>query len=662
MQLTNDARLSLTAAGLSLIQQALSIFDSDLRLALCNRRYQEMFDLPDAFVTPGVTFHDTIAYLVQRGEYGPVDDPEEAVRVRVETARAFVPHYMERERANGRWLSVEGAPLPQGGWVTVYTDITEIKHQERLLRARSEELSDQVLAHAERLGLANRELAATIAALEEAKRELTEMEARTRLTTEMMPAHIAHVGRDLRYTYSNRRLNTVLPGRPSDIIGLTGREALGESAFSRITPNLDRALHGQASVMEFTDDDSGRRIRAAFTPDRIGDGPINGVYILSMDVTEEAQARAALTQTHKRELAAQLTSGLAHDFANLLTIILGLQTRLDRLELPAPAAELVGATLAAARRGGVLLDRIASISGRRELRPAATDIGHFLAELRTLASAALPDGLALDLRTDGIGGALYLDAGALQDALVNLILNARDAISDRRAGGTGRGRIRVTLRPVRDTWLEISVEDDGPGFTADALRRGPDPFYTTKGGEGSGLGLAMVYDHARLAGGSLRLSNRACGGARVTLRLPLRPVRPEPEGATPARMVLLVEDSEPIRESVRAMLRGLGHTVIEAASADEALALAGLSGIELVLSDIMLPGGMTGMDLAERLAESGHAGRIRLMTSLPPGDALRDRAAQRFAVVQKPFDEAALAVFLAGEPPPRPTPAKDLSA
>jgi chromosome segregation ATPase len=130
------------------------------------------------------------------------------VRTRVEAARAFQPHYMERQRANGRWISVEGAPLPQGGWVTVYTDITEIKLQEQLLRARSEELSGQLFAHAERLSLANRELAATNAALAEAKRELTEIEARTRLTTEMMPAHIAHVNRDLVYTYSNRRLST----------------------------------------------------------------------------------------------------------------------------------------------------------------------------------------------------------------------------------------------------------------------------------------------------------------------------------------------------------------------------------------------------------------------------------------------------------------------
>ena len=634
---------TLTRAGLNLIQQALSIFDSDLRLAAHNRRYQEMFDLPDALVSPGTSFEDTIRFLVLRGEYGPQHDPETAVRQRVEIARAFHPHYMERERANGRWISVEGSPLPQGGWVTVYTDITEIKYQERLLRARSADLSDQVLGHAERLAQANRALAATNAALEEAKRELTEMEARTRLTTEMMPAHIAHVNRDLRYTYSNRRLNSVLPGRPSDVIGLHGREALGHATFERISAALDKALRGVPSVLEFTDDESGRRIRAAFTPDRIGKGAINGVYILSMDVTEEAQARAALAQTHKRELAAQLTSGLAHDFANLLTIILGLQGRLEKLDLATDARELVSATMAAARRGGVLLDRIGSISGKRRLRPVPTGLPSFLRDLGILAAGVLPPGIRLTTGARGIGGHLMLDAGSLQDALLNLILNARDAIGPR------GGEIAVRIAALRDTWLDITVEDDGPGFTPEALLRGADPFFTTKGGEGSGLGLAMVYDFAKLAGGTIRLSNRPEGGARVILRLPLRPVA----AASESHLVLLVEDNDEIRVAVREMLRNLGHNVIETASAEEAEALADLPAVDRVLSDITLPGGMSGAELAGRLAARRPELWLGLMTSLPQSDRLRQHTEARFAVLPKPFDTGQLAAFLdlgAGQP------------
>lgn len=635
MPISEEEHNGLMRTGLNLINQALSIFDSELKLAVCNRRYQDMFDFPDAFVTPGVSFEETIRYLVLRGEYGPVDDVQEAVGARVEAALAFVPHYLERMRPNGRWVSVEGFPLPQGGWVSVYTDITEVRIQQQMLRTRSAELSEKLLSNTERLSETNRELSAANTALEAAKNQLAEMEARTRLTTEMMPAHIAHVDRNLRYTFSNRRLSSVIPGRPSQIIGMTGREALGEATFATIMPYLTRALSGDPCVCEFTDEDSGRRIRTAFTPDRVGDGPIHGVYILSTDITEECQARTALLQTRKRELAAQLTSGLAHDFANLLTIILGLQTRLARMDLPNGADDLVTSTLAAARRGGTLIDRIACISGQKQLRPAPVDLCDFISDLALLAGPALGDHIRLKLDMQEIEDQLILDAGALQDSLLNLILNARDAIGDR------PGSITLGVRAVHKSWIEFCVLDTGCGFSPEALQHAFDPFFTTKGGEGSGLGLSMVYDQATISGGRVRLGNQPDGGARVELRLPYRPVGKE----EPQRMVLLVEDSDDIRESVREMLRSLGHSVIEAENADEAERLADLPDLDLVLTDIRLKGARTGLDLADALRKR-NGKPIGLMTSLPETAPLRMAAAERFPLLPKPFDSQALHRFL----------------
>ena len=242
----SDATAQMTRAGLNLIQQALTIYDRDLRLAVCNRPFQTMFGLPEWLVTPGAPFEDTIRFLVETGEYGEVEDPEGFVATRVEQARAFVPHYMERRRANGRTISVEGSPLPEGGWVTVYTDITAIKSQEALLRARSEELSDQLLTRAEELARTNRQLESTIAQLEEAKRGLAEMEARTRLVTEMTPAHIGHVDTDGIYTFTNRRLSSVLPGRSNDIVGLPFRKGArprdGAAAASQPRPCAARRV------------------------------------------------------------------------------------------------------------------------------------------------------------------------------------------------------------------------------------------------------------------------------------------------------------------------------------------------------------------------------------------------------------------------------------
>lgn len=627
MDHTDQKNKAFTTAGLNLIAQALSIYDSDLRLAVCNHRFQEMFDLPDHLVTPGARFDDTIRNIAERGEYGEIDDIGTFVQARVDQALAFEPHYLERTRANGRTISIEGAPLPQGGWVTVYTDITRTKRSEQLLRTRSEELSDQVLAHSEELSATNRQLAATITALEEAKRQLTEIEARTRLTTEMMPAHIAHVDAGGHYTYSNRRLSAIIPGRPSEIVGLHIAQALGPFAFARVEPHLLNAYKGENPVFEFTEQLDSRRIRVAFTPDRAG-----GVYILSMDITEETQARVALQQSRRRAMAAQLTSGLAHDFSNLLTIILGMQGRLQNMELGDEASEMISATQGAARRGGRLLNRIADMTGHRTFRPKSTDMHALLQDLKTLATPSLPRDVGLSVLDHTPDTMLMLDPGMLQDALLNLVLNARDAC-------VGHGQITIAAHSVSRIWIRITVADTGPGFSPEALEQGLNPFFTTKGGEGSGLGLPMVYDMVKLAGGDMALANTATG-ASVTLRLPYR-VAPVISGG----LALLVEDNEELRAMFRDMLIGLGHSVIEATSLDEATALvADLSDITVILSDIKLQGGGTGLDLLDRTQGTGLP--CILMTSLPASDPLHRSALSRTPVLRKPFTAAQLSALI----------------
>jgi signal transduction histidine kinase/CheY-like chemotaxis protein len=425
-----------------------------------------------------------------------------------------------------------------------------------------------------------------------------------------------------------------MPGRPNDILGMHMREALGASAYEKTGPYLEQALAGIDSVFEFTDRESTRRIRVAFTPET-HDGAITGVYILSMDVTEEAQARAALAQTHKKELAAQMTSGLAHDFANLLTIILGVQAKLSRMPLPDAAQELIEATLSAARRGGVLLDKIGKVSGPRAMRPAPCDVPALLRDLEILATPSLPEDVTLTISHSGLLAPLMLDAGSLQDSLLNLVLNARDAI------GSYAGHIEIISKSVQGTWLEISVSDTGGGFTKEALASALEPFFTSKGGEGSGLGLSIVYDLTKLAGGQVHLENTEVG-ACVTIKLPLRKA---PVSATPT-MVLLVEDSPEIRLSVRDMLIAIGHTVIEAETAEEALSLAQLSGVGMVLSDISLKGSATGLHLLDQLSKLGLPAPSFLMTSRPESDPLHQEASTRYPVLAKPFSQDALEAFL----------------
>ncbi len=629
MEITEQRVKAMTTAGLNLIGQALSIYDHQLRLVVCNARFQEMFDLPAELIEPGARFYDTIHFLASRGEYGQIESVEEMVDQRVQQALAFEPHYIERKRPNGQVISVEGAPLPTGGWVAVYTDITQTKQAESLLRARSEELSEQLLGRAEELSATNRQLASTITALEEAKRQLTEIEARTRMTTEMMPAHIAHLGADGRYDYSNRRLSSVMPGRPSDILGLHISQALGADAFDKVKPNLDKAYGGETSVFEFTEAQDSRRLRVSFTPDGSG-----GVYIMSVDITEETQARVALQQTRRRAMAAQMTNGLAHDFSNLLTIILGMQSRLDKMDLPVEAHELVEATQQTARRGGQLLNRIADMTGSRTPQPRATDMRGLLEDLRVLASPSLPRGVGLSLVSTLPDTALMLDPGMVQDALLNLVLNARDACGP-------SGQITISAHAVGTIWVEITVSDTGTGFSDEAMKNALNPFFTTKGSKGSGLGLPMVYDTVKLAGGDLRLRNTP-SGASVVLRLPFRPAPPVSTG-----LVLLVEDQDELRSHFRDMLVDLGCTVIEATSAKEALALLDdVEEIALVLSDIRLEGGETGLDLADQVQR-----RIPciLMTSLSGSDPLYRQASSVAPVLSKPFSSAQLAALIQSE-------------
>ena len=622
-----DARTrdAMTRAGLNLIQQALSIYDADLRLVLSNRRFQEMFDLPKSLITPGASFADTIRHVAARGDYGPLDDLGAFVVERVEMAQSFTPHYMERTRGNGQVISVEGTPLPNGGWVTVYTDITQIKRQEDMLRARSEELSGQLSAYSQELSTTNRKLASTISALEQSQRDLQEIEARTRLTTEMMPAHIAHVGPDRRYTYSNKRLNLVMPGRPANIINRHIAEALGAQTYSLIEPHLNNALDGKSSVFEFTDELSSRRIRTAFTPDTSDPNQVSGVYVLSMDVTEEAQARATLQQQSKREMASHLTSGLAHDFSNLLTIIMGAQGRLSKLDLPPDARQLVDATLNAATRGGALLNSIADMVGNRAPHPQAITMKDVFDQLAPLAYSALDAQHNLILKPPKTDKQWLLDAGQLMDALLNLILNARDAIGQ-------SGTITLAAKIVKDTWIEFVVTDTGQGFSKNALKHAFDPFFTTKGENGTGLGLSMVYDVAKMNGGSLVLQN-GFRGARVTLRLPAR----QAIAQRPPGMALLVEDQTDLRDVFRNYLTGMGYSVIEASDAGEARALLGeLSEITLVLTDLQLKGEETGVDLISSLSDEKPL--VLFMSSLPTTHPLVISAQRMAPVLAKPFE------------------------
>lgn len=292
----------LLKSGLNLIQQALSIYSDDLKLIVANQRFRALFNLPPDLCEPGAPFAETIQFLVNSGEYGEVEDVDAFVTARVQQALAFEQHYVERKRANGRWISVEGGPMRQGGWVAVYTDITDIKRQEEMLRTRSDELSGRLLDRSEDLARANRALEATINRLHETQQHLEAAEARVRLAAETTPAHIARLDLQERYTYSNQRLPIEAHNGADNIVGDSAQAVLGPNIYHEIAPALQSAFGGNPKVVEFTIAQDGRHIRAAFTPDTNAAGVVTGVYVLSMDISP-SQAPSAQTATPVRNIA-----------------------------------------------------------------------------------------------------------------------------------------------------------------------------------------------------------------------------------------------------------------------------------------------------------------------------------------------------------------------
>lgn len=622
-------------AGLNLMSQAISVHDQDLRLVHANQPFQAMFQIPDTLMQSGTEFRAILNYVTQNGEYGPIDDIETFINEKIDLARRFEPHYFERTRANGTSISIEGSPLDGGGWISVYTDITDVKKQERLFRSRAKDLSDELLLRSEELAETNRELSATIRALEAAQLELTQSRARLDLINRMTPAHIAHVDAGGIYTHSNGRLPCVLPLAENDVVGRPFDEVLGDEIWEQVAPQFEKVLRGAPTVSEFRDESSGRFVRLAMSPDTSPDNTVEGAFILSTDVTEEVLARLALTHARRKELAAQLTSVMTHDFSNLLTIIMGQQDQLQRVAGKDPGLTKISDTiLSAARRGRDLIASLNAVDAQRRIEPVAVEMKPFLEGLEHLARAALSEDMTLDLHTDLPDPKLILDPGFAQDAVLNLVLNASEACD-------GPGAISVSITRTGENDLQFLVTDTGPGFSPEARENAMNPFYSTKGGKvGRGLGLTSAFDFAKSCGGNLRIRNLRQGGAAVSIKIPYLPAE-----QSQSQLVLLVDDEDAVRQTVRRYLRQAGHTVIEATSPAEAAPLTRIDGLSLVLTDLDLGQGGTGIDVVKSLPDE--IPRL-IMTGLPASDPLRRDAERHCGVLLKPFEYAQLERAISG--------------
>ena len=656
-------RYDLLLAGLDLLDQGLAVFDSVPQLVAWNKAFLRLLDFPETMVRVGTPFEDFVRYNAERGEYGE-GEYESQVAARMAAVRAFQPHYTERVRPNGEVLAIRGVPIPNLGFVSLWTDITEQRRYEALIQKQNTELELRVKARTRELEEANSRLAGANAEIDQIAGALRRSESRLRLIMDSIPALIAYVDADQRYQFANRGYAEWFGLAAGDIVGRTIEEVFGAEIYREIRDNLERAYAGEAVTYEYARDTAdGRSVhaRSVVVPEIGGDGRVLGAFVLSIDITEQKASQAALIQAQKMEAVGQLTGGLAHDFNNLLTIIIGNLRGLQE-QLPAHperAGEYVAPALDAARRGAELIKRLLTFSRHQALEPCAVEIGALVQNMMQLLARSLTESIEIQSRLPTARLYAMVDPHQLENALLNLAINARDAMP---GGGTlaitvverhiDASLSRVTEIPVGD-YVQIDVSDTGRGIDPALLPRVFEPFVTTKAfGAGSGLGLSMVYGFVRQSGGNIRILSTPGSGTNVRFVLPkAEPPAPAVTPAPRARsgtaggggLVLLVEDEAEIRRILRLQLGELGYPVIEATNGvDARQMIEDVAEIRLMISDVVMPGGVGGRELLAFARDRRPDLPVLLITGFA-GDAASFPDAP---VLRKPFDRSGLAAAL----------------
>ncbi|WP_318372134.1 ATP-binding protein [Enterobacter sp.] len=387
-------------------------------------------------------------------------------------------------------------------------------------------------------------------------------------------------------TAISRAMTRLARGEPDvSVPALQRRDELGElarafSVFARNTASLER---------------TSRLLREKTTQ-------------MEIDRTVRQGLEEALLHSQKMKAVGQLTGGLAHDFNNLLAVIIG---SLELIPPDSPDATRISRALKAAERGALLTQRLLAFSRKQSLHPHAVDMHPLLENLSELMRHSLPATLTLSIEAQNPAWAAWIDVGQLENALINLVMNARDAME----GQSGEIKIRTWNQRVtrsdgrRQDMVALEVSDQGCGMSQAIKAQVFEPFFTTKQtGSGSGLGLSMVYGFVRQSGGRVSIESAPGQGTTVRLHLPraqTQAVRlPEPEpvlpGDTRDMLILVLEDEADVRQTLCEQLHQLGYLTLEAQSGEEALnLLAASSDIGFLLTDLMLPGRLSGAEVIQ---------------------------------------------------------------
>jgi PAS domain S-box-containing protein len=443
-----------------------------------------------------------------------------------------------------------------------------------------------------------------------ARQRSEQLSRRLVATLESMSDAFYTLDREWRFTYLNQRAETLLQSRREQLLGRDAWEAFPDAAATA-RPLYERALAtGETARFAFWYPRLAMWLQVSAYPSAAG------LAVYFRDVTAERESEDRQRQAQKLEAIGQLTGGVAHDFNNLLTVMLGNAELLANALAAQPKLRALAETcVTAAERGAELTNRLLAFARRQPLEPRVVEIGGLVAGMAGLLRRTLTEDIDLRIFPDEGTWRADVDPGQLEVALLNLAINARDAMphGGRLTIEAGNAVLdedyagrHADVRPGE--YVAISVSDTGAGMAPDVIARAFEPFFTTKSvGKGSGLGLSMVYGFVKQSGGHAKIYSEVGHGTTVRLYLPRAAAATteavssdEPPEVGGHEHVLVVEDDPLVREHAEALLRGLGYRVSAAADGGAALqVLGGSESVDLLFTDIVMPGGMNGRQLAD---------------------------------------------------------------
>lgn len=608
------------------LSEGFVLFDSNDRLVLHNDKYKELFGSVAHLLTPGVPFTTLLQAQLDAGILDLKPDEIESYIANRLAERRKGTDGKYQYFADGRIVRLSERRTRDGGIVSIRTDVTQLERA----RIAAEESQQRVRAIAESLPL---------------------------------PLLITRKS-DSVVLYANPQVEKVLGVAAKDIVGQPSRNYYWDPAVrDERTKQFDvdgfvpdmRVDVRRANGEKATVDVSSRIIRYD------GEEAIVGTL---MDVTERLALEEQLHQAQKMQAVGELTGGVAHDFNNLLAAILSSAEMLQAgiVTDAETTAKLLDTIVRASERGAGLTRQLLAFSRRQTLTPETVDLSSLVDDMGELLRRTLGEGVDIEVRKAPALWSCLADPSQLENAILNLAINARDAMP---SGGC----VKIDVENVDEAaasampfdldsgdYVVLSVSDTGTGMPPSIAERAFDPFFTTKSvGEGTGLGLSMVYGFAKQSGGHATIDSAPGRGTTINIFLPRARTAPtvlstvsDGSQMDGQETVLVLEDDADVRAAAVAMLRSLGYRVHQAGTGEEALALLQCDiHIDLLLSDVVLPGGLSGPDVARQAKASRPDLKTVFMSGYPDkivgaSDALLHEG----ELLQKPFRRQALAARL----------------